>query len=110
LDKWAMNESGNANQPGQFNNNSRKLASSFKSMQYANKSPVYTRHSCRVNTFALLESALRSHWLLSEAASVEHSLSEFAPNWRRKVKSRGHTRIVCSRDFRDTGCAESPST
>ena len=41
-------------------------------MQYENKSPVYTRDSHRVNTFARLESALRSVWLRSEAPSMEH--------------------------------------
>src|ERR1019366_165952 len=49
-----------------------QVASSFKSMQYENKSPVYTRDSHRVNTFARLESALRSVWLRSEAPSMEH--------------------------------------
>ena len=48
-------------------------------MQYANKSPVYTRYSRRVNTFARLESALRSDRLQSDALAVDHSLTQIAP-------------------------------
>jgi hypothetical protein len=53
-------------------------------MQYENKSPVYTRHSRRVNTFACLETALGSDWLRSEAPSLEHSPERNRSNRRQK--------------------------